>query len=141
MQKFLDPASVALIGVPRNTGSGTFNNAEVMMRYGYEGKIFPVNPNAREICGLRAYPSIADIPEAVDLAVISVARERVIPMLDQCIAARVSRVIIITQGFADADQKGKEMQEEIVRRAKANGVRIMGPNTLGVINNFKKFTT
>jgi acetyltransferase len=141
MQKFLDPSSVALIGVPRNTGNGTFNNAEVMMRYGYEGKIFPVNPNARVICGLRAYPSIADVPEAVDLAVISVGRERVIPTLDQCIAAGVNRIIIITQGFADADQKGKEMQEEIVRRAKANGVRIMGPNTLGVINNFKKFTT
>jgi acetyltransferase len=141
MHKFLDPASVALIGVPRNTGSGTFNNAEVMMRYGYEGKIFPINPNANEICGLRAYPSIADVPEAVDLAVISVGRERVIPTLDQCIVVGVSRIIIITQGFADADQKGKKLQEEIQRRAKANGVRILGPNTMGVLNNFKKFTT
>ncbi len=141
MQNFFDPSSVALIGVPRNTGSGTFNNAEVMMRYGYEGKIFPINPNASEICGLRAYPSIADVPEVVDLAVISVGRERVIPMLDQCIAVGVSRIIIITQGFADADEKGKKLQEEIVRRAKANGVRILGPNTMGVLNNFKKFTT
>jgi acetate---CoA ligase (ADP-forming) len=141
MQKFFDPSSVALIGVPRNTGSGTFNNAEVMLRYGYEGKIFPINPNAAEICGLKAYPSIADVPEAVDLAVISVARERVLPVLDQCIAAGVSRIIIITQGFADADEKGKKLQEEIQRRAKANGVRILGPNTMGVLNNFKKFTT
>jgi acetyltransferase len=141
MQKFLDPASVALIGVPRNTGNGSFNNAETLLRYGYEGKIFPINPNAREICGLKTYPSIADVPEAVDLAVISVGRERVIPMLDQCISAGVRRVVIITQGFADADRKGKEMQEEIVARAKANGVRIMGPNTMGVINNFKRFTT
>ena len=141
MQKFLDPSSVALIGVPRNTGSGTFNNAEVMMRYGFEGKIFPVNPNAREICGLKAYSSITDVPETVDLAVISVGRERVLPMLDQCISAGIRRVVIITQGFADADQKGKEMQEEIVARAKANGVRILGPNTMGVLNNFRKFTT
>jgi acetate---CoA ligase (ADP-forming) len=140
MQKFLDPSSVALIGVPRNTGDGSFNNAEVLLRYGYEGKIFPVNPNAKEICGLKVYPSITDVPEAIDLAVISVARDRVISMLDKCIAAGVTRVIIITQGFADADQKGKEMQEEIVRRAKANGVRIIGPNTMGVVNNFKKFT-
>ncbi len=140
MQKFLDPSSVALIGVPRQTGDGSFNNAEVLLRYGYEGKIFPVNPNVKEICGLKVYPSITDVPEAIDLAVISVARDRVISMLDKCIEAGVTRVIIITQGFADADQKGKEMQEEIVRRAKANCVRIIGPNTMGVVNNFKKFT-
>ncbi|MCX5845545.1 MAG: CoA-binding protein [Deltaproteobacteria bacterium] len=141
MQKFLDPASVALIGVPRNTGNGSFNNAETLLRYGFEGKIFPINPNAREICGLKVYPSIADVPETVDLAVISVGRERVIPMLDQCISAGVKRVVIITQGFADADRKGKEMQEEIERKAKANSVRILGPNTMGVANNFRKFTT
>jgi len=141
MQKFLDPSSVALIGVPRLTGDGSFNNAEVLLRYGYKGKIFPVNPNVKEICGLKAYPSITDIGEAIDLAVISVARDRVIPMLDLCVTAGVTRVIIITQGFADADQKGKEMQEELVRRARANGVRIIGPNTMGVLNNFKKFTS
>ena len=140
MQKFLDPSSVALIGVPRQIGDGSFNNAEVLLRYGYEGKIFPVNPNAKEICGLKVYPSITDVPEAIDLAVISVARDRVISMLDKCIEAGVTRVIIITQGFADADQKGKEMQEEIVRRAQASCVRIIGPNTMGVVNNFKKFT-
>ena len=141
MQKFLDPSSVALIGVPRQTGDGSFNNAEALLRYGYEGKIFPVNPNAKEICGLKVYPSITDVPEAIDLAVISVARDRVISMLDQCIAAGVTRVIIITQGFADADQKGKEMQEEIVKLAKANCVRIIGPNTMGILNNFRKFTS
>jgi acyl-CoA synthetase (NDP forming) len=141
MQKFFDPSSVALIGVPRNTGSGTFNNAEVMLRYGYEGKVFPVNPNTTEICGLKTYASMADVPETVDLAVISVGRERVIPILDQCISAGARRMIIITQGFADADRKGKELQEEIIARAKANGVRILGPNTMGVLNNFRKFTT
>jgi acetate---CoA ligase (ADP-forming) len=141
MQKFLDPASVALIGVPRNTGLGSFNNAETLLRYGYEGKIFPINPKAGEICGLKAYPSIADVPQPVDVAVISVGRERVIPMLDQCVSAGIERVVVITQGFADADHKGKEMQEEIERRVKTNGIRILGPNTMGVVNNFRKFTT
>ena len=140
-RNFLTPLQLPSSAFPRNTGNGSFNNAETLLRYGYEGKIFPVNPNAREICGLKAYPSIADVPETIDLAVISVGRERVIPMLDQCISAGVRRVIIITQGFADADRKGKEMQEEIVARAKANGVRILGPNTMGVVNNFRKFTT
>jgi len=141
MQKFLDPASVALIGVPRNTGNGSFNNAETLLRYGYEGKILPVNPNTTEICGLKTYPSIADIPETVDLVVISVSRERVIPIIDQCISAGARRMIIITQGFADADERGKKLQEEIAARTRANGVRILGPNTMGVLNNFRKFTT
>jgi acetyltransferase len=141
MQKFLDPASVALIGVPRNTGNGSFNNAETLLRYGYEGKVFPVNPNTTEICGLKTYASMADVPETVDLAVISVGRERVIQILDQCISAGARRMIIITQGFADADRKGKELQREIIARARANGVRILGPNTMGVLNNFRKFTT
>ncbi|HUH65709.1 MAG TPA: acetate--CoA ligase family protein [Syntrophales bacterium] len=140
MQNFFNPSSVALIGVPRHTGDGSFNNAEVLLRYGYKGKIFPINPNAKEICGLKVYPSITDVPEAIDLAVVSVARDRVISVIDQCAQAGVTRIIIITQGFADADQEGKEMQEEIVRRAKANGIRIIGPNTMGVVNNFKKFT-
>jgi len=141
MQKFLEPSSVALIGVPRNTGLGSFNNAEILLRYGYEGKIFPINPKAKELCGLETYPSIADVPQSVDLAVISVGRERVIPMLDQCVSAGVKRVVVITQGFADADKKGREMQEEIEQKARANGVRILGPNTMGVLNNYRKFTT
>jgi acyl-CoA synthetase (NDP forming) len=141
MEKFLEPASVALIGVPRNTGLGSFNNAETLLRYGYAGKIFPINPKAGEICGLKTYPSIADVPQPVDLAVISVGRERVIPMLDQCVSVGVKRIVVITQGFADADQKGKDMQDELKRKARANGVRILGPNTMGVLNNYKKFTT
>jgi acetate---CoA ligase (ADP-forming) len=141
MQKFFDPSSVALIGVSRNTGNGSFNIAETMLRYGYEGKIFPINPGAKDICGLKAYPSIVDVAESIDLAVISVGRERVIPMLDQCVLAGVRKVIIITQGFADADQAGREMQKEIEKKAKANNVRILGPNTMGVVNNSRKFTT
>lgn len=141
MQKFFDPSSVALIGVSRNTGNRSFNIAETMLRYGYEGKIFPINPSAKTIYGLKAYPSIADVAESIDLAVISVSRERVLPMLDQCILTGVRRVIIITQGFADADQTGKEMQKEIEEKAKLNNVRILGPNTMGVVNNFRKFTT
>ena len=141
MQKFINPASVALIGVPRKTGSGSFNNAESMLRYGYQGRIYPINPHAGEICGLTAYAAMAELPEQVDLAVISVGRDRVLPMLDDCVRAGIKRVIIITQGFADADLKGKELQDEIVAMAKRSAVRIIGPNTMGVLNNFNRFTT
>jgi len=141
MHKFMDPASVALIGTPRRTGPGAFNNAEMMLRYGFKGRLYPVNPAGGEILGLKVYPAVADIPETVDLAVISVGRDRVQAAFEECIRAGIGRVIIISQGFADADERGRELQEQIARRAREAGVRVMGPNTLGVVNNYSHFNT
>ena len=141
MRKFLEPESVALIGVPRQSGPGSYNNAETMLRYGYRGRIYPINPNAAEICGLKTYAAIGDVPDPVDLAVISVGRDRVLPMVENCIRAGVKRIVIITQGFADADEAGRNLQARILAVGRENGVRILGPNTMGVVNNFKSFTT
>jgi len=141
MHKFLDPSSIALIGTPRRTGAGAYNNAEMMLRYGFKGRIHPVNPAGGEILGLKVYPAVADIPETVDLAVISVGRDRVAAAFEDCIRAGISRVIIISQGFADADEHGRLLQEQIARRARETGVRVMGPNTLGVVNNYRHLNT
>ena len=141
MEKFLNPKSVALIGVPRGTGVGSFNNLEILLRFGYQGEIYPVNPKASEICGVRCYPSVLQIPKVVDLAVISVGRDRVPAVFDECCRKGIRRVIIISQGFADGDRKGKELQDFIAARAKNSGVRVIGPNTLGVYNAYHNFTT
>jgi len=138
---FFEPKSVALIGAPRKTGTGTYNNVEMLLRYGYKGAIYPVNPKADEIYGVRSYPSVMDAPEVPDLAVISLGRELVIPAFGECIRKGVRRVVIISQGFADADARGKELQSEIAKRARESGVRVVGPNTMGVLNNFSHFTT
>jgi acyl-CoA synthetase (NDP forming) len=141
MNKFIDPASVALIGTPRRTGPGAFNNAQMMLRYGYRGRIYPVNPAGGDILGLNIYPALSEIPETVDLAVISVGRDRVSAAFEDCIRAGIVRVIIISQGFADADERGRGLQDQIARRAREEGVRVLGPNTLGVVNNFARFNT
>ena len=141
MRRFMDPESVALIGTPRRTGPGAFNNAEMMLRYGFKGRIHPVNPAGGEILGLKVFPAVADIPGTVDLAVISVGRDRVPAAFEDCIRAGTRRVIIISQGFADADEHGRGLQDEIARRARETGVRVLGPNTLGVVNNFSRFNT
>jgi len=141
MHKYFEPESVAVIGVPSRTGVGSFNNVETMLRYGYKGRIYPINPKAAEICGLKAYPSVLDIPEPADLAVISVGRDRVMPLFQQCIQVGIKRVVIISQGFSDADQIGTDLQEQIVSLARENGVRIVGPNTMGMMNNYNRFTT
>ncbi|MBN2256084.1 MAG: acetate--CoA ligase family protein [Deltaproteobacteria bacterium] len=141
MHRFFNPQSIAVIGVPARTGDGSFNNVETMVRYGYKGKVYPVNPKATEIYGRKAYPSVLDIPETADLAIISVGRDRVFPLFEECVRTGIKRVVIISQGFADADQRGKELQDQIVNLARENGVRIVGPNTMGLLNNYARFTT
>lgn len=141
MQKFFDPESVVMIGAPRKTGTGAYNGVEMMLRYGYKGRLYPINPKADRICGLRAYSSVAEVPETADLAIISVGRDHVIDALKACIRSGIRWVIIISQGFSDADVRGGELQREISRIARESGVRVLGPNTLGVVNNFRNFST
>lgn len=112
-----------------------------MLRYGFKGILYPINPKAKEICGLTSYSSIQDIPSAADLAIISVARDRVLAMFAQCIQAGIDRVIIITQGFSDADKTGAELQDQIAQLAKKHRIRVIGPNTLGVLNNHIHLST
>ncbi len=141
MRKFFEPESVVVVGATRKTGAGAFNNVECMLRYGYKGRIYPINPNTPEICGIKAYSSILEVPETADLAVISVGRDRVMTAFEQVVRAGIRRVIIISQGFADADRQGTELQEKIAVLARESGVRVVGPNTIGTLNNFKHFST
>ncbi len=141
MKHFMEPKSVAIIGISRRSGPGSYNLMENMINYGYKCEIFPINPKAEDILGIKAYPSVKDVGQDIDLAIISLPRDLVVGSVNECIEAGVKAIIVVTQGFADADNKGKELQQEMVDAARHNGVRILGPNTLGVVNNFNRFTT
>lgn len=141
MKAFMEPKSVALIGISRKSGPGSFNIMENMINYGYRGRIFPVNPKAREILGRKVYPTITSVKEEVDLAVISTPRENTLSIIEDCVAAHVKAAILVNQGYADADDEGKTIQQGIVEIARRGGMRVLGPNTLGVLNNFNDFTT
>jgi len=141
MKAFMEPKSVALIGISRKSGPGSFNIMENMIHYGYRGRIFPVNPKAREILGRKVYPTIRSVNQEVDLAVISTPRENTLSIIEDCVAAHVKAAILVNQGYADADDEGKTIQQGIVEIARRGGMRVLGPNTLGVLNNFNDFTT
>lgn len=141
MKNFMEPESVALIGISRKSGPGSFNLMENMIRFGFSGKIFPVNPKGDEILGRRTYPNIRAVNEKIDLAVISTPRETTLRVLEDCVAAGVKAAIVVNQGFADADSLGKALQQKMSEIARRDGMRILGPNTLGVINNYNGFTT
>lgn len=141
MRLFLEPRSVVLIGVSRKSGVGAYNNLEMMHKYGYAGKIYVVHPKVSEILGHPTCSTVSELPEAPDLAVISVGRDRVLQVLTDCIAKGIKRVIVISQGFADADDRGKELQGQLSALARSSGTRIIGPNTMGVLNAFNGFST
>ena len=141
MKAFFQPRSVALIGVSRQTGVGAYNNLEMLLRYGYEGKIFLVHPQAPKILGYQAYARVENLPETPELAVISLARDRVVPVVEECLAQGMRRFVVISQGFADADPQGRELQAELVSLIRSHQALLVGPNTMGSLNAFTGFTT
>jgi len=141
MKLFFEPRSVAILGVSRKTGPGAFNIVECLQLHGYQGKVYPVNPNAREILGIRCYPSVEDIREPVDLAVVSLDRDQVLLAVESCVKGGIKAVVVVSQGLADIGKEGKILQDKIRDLARAGGARIVGPNTMGVVNNFHNFTT
>ena len=141
MHLFFEPRSVVLIGTSRQTGPGAYNNLEMLLSYGYPGRIYLVHPKVPDIMGYKTYPRVADLPEVPDLAVISLGRERVVDAAVECAQHGIKRLVVISQGFADADARGAELQAELVRLAREHGVRVLGPNTMGVLNPFSGFTT
>ncbi len=141
VQKLFNPSSVAVIGASRHPGK--VGNAVVknLLRGGYKGKIYPVNPKATEILGLRSYSSIKDINNPVDLAVITVPNKLVPGVMEQLGEKKVSTAIIISAGFKETGGKGVELEREVVRIAKKHGIRFLGPNCFGVIDTWNNLNT
>jgi acetate---CoA ligase (ADP-forming) len=141
MRELFDPKSVVLVGVSRQTGVGAYNGLEMLLRYGYQGRIYVVHPKAEEILGQKVYPRVRDLPEVPELAVIAVGRDLVPEVAEECLAKGIRWLVIITQGFADADTQGKKLQAKLVAAARQHQAHIVGPNTMGVLNAFTCFST
>ena len=140
LKPFLEPRSIAIIGLSRKTGEQGNNTLENLLGYGYRGKIYPVNPNTSEILGVKTYPSINDVEDAVDLAIISTHRSRVPAHARECAERGIKCISIVTQGFVDAgDAEGRRLFKEIADIAKSSGCRILGPNSFGSANVYHNF--
>ena len=124
--------SVAVVGVPRKMKVGrVFLTA--LLDQGFDGKIYPVNPSAREIDGLKAYPTVGDIPGPVDLAIILVPFEYSLEVVQQCAAKGIKGAVLFTAGYSETGtQKGADLEQELVRVARKAGMRLIGPNGMGL---------
>ena len=141
MKKFVEPRSVALVGISSRAGESSLNVLGNLERWGYAGKVFPVNPNMKELSGQRVFPDVSAISEPIDLAVLMTPRKTVPDLLDQCAKKGIDSVLIVTQGFAEADEDGRRLQLRIDRQVKETGIHVLGPNSLGIVNHFMSFST
>lgn len=131
---FFKPGAVAVIGASRDSSTIGYRIFEALVLNRFQGPVYPVNPKASVIGSTRAYPSVRQIPEPVDLAIVAVPRKVVLSVVDECAQRDVKALIIITAGFAESNEAGRELQKELLEKVRGYGMRMVGPNCMGLLN-------
>ena len=124
--------SVAVVGASNTPPKWGYMMVSTPLKTGYRGAIYPVNPREEKVEGLPCYPSVRDIPGDVDLAVIVVPAVSIPAVMAECAAKGVRGAVVITAGFAETGGEGRILQDEVVRIARAGGIRFVGPNCMGI---------
>jgi acetyltransferase len=137
----MNSKSVAIIGVSSDPNKAASPILSKMLDFGFEGKVCPVNPRLDSIMGLPVYASVKDVEGQVDLAIISTPPKTVPDILKECVEKKVKAAIINTEGFAEVGEKGKKLQQEVANIVKSTGIRVLGPNTMGVVCPATKLST
>ena len=132
-ESFFSPKSVAIVGASRQKSKVGYEILSNMIGAGYKGKIYPVNPQADTIEGLKCYPDLESIGQVPELVIIIVPAKIVPAVMQQCVNVGTKAVIIITAGFKEVGKEGRELEEQIIQIARQAGIRVIGPNCLGVI--------
>ena len=135
LEPILRPKSIAVIGASRQRNTIGWQILDNLLQVGFNGPVYPVNPKAAAIHSIPAYKSIADVPGPVDLAVIVVPSKYVAQVIRQCVKHDVKGLVVISAGFKEIGGEGIEREQELVEIVREAGVRMVGPNCLGVINN------
>ena len=145
LDRLLRPASIAVIGASRDPARIGGRPIRYLQAAGFAGRVYPVNPKHTEVQGLAAFPDIAEVPEAVDLAIVAVPAPSVVQTVEACAASGVGVALVFSAGFAEMGAEGRRLQDRLGEIAAASGMRIVGPNCLGVYNSelgaFATFST
>ncbi len=134
LDPIFSPRAVAVIGASRRRDSIGFSILHNLVQGSFNGAIYPVNPNADVVHCFKCYPSVRSIPDEIDLAVVVVPRDHVLPAVEDCLAKGVRGLVVITAGFGETGAEGARLEEEILNRVRAGSARMIGPNCMGVIN-------
>jgi acetyl coenzyme A synthetase (ADP forming)-like protein len=134
LEPIFRPASIAVVGASRSPGGIGYEIVHNLVEHGYRGALYPVNPNARFVHSIPAYRSVLEIPGALDLAVIAVPKACVLEVVDECGQKGVPALVVISAGFKEVGGAGVELERALLERVKRFGMRLVGPNCIGVLN-------
>ena len=139
-QYIFDPGAVAVIGASNNPGSWGYGIMKHLIGPARR-KIYPVNPNAAEVMGVKAYASVLDIPDPVELGVIVVAAPRVPKVIRECVQKSIKAAVVVSGGFAEGGGEGVKLEADLVEVARKGGIRFIGPNTMGHADTSSQLST
>jgi acetate---CoA ligase (ADP-forming) len=134
LDPIFQPSSVAVVGASRRRDSIGWNIVHNLFRFGFSGKVFPVNPRAEVLHSVKCYPAVTAIPDPVDLAIVAVPRDAVLETVRECSEKGVRGLVVITAGFREAGEAGANLEERLRAAVRGYGMRMVGPNCMGVIN-------
>src|SRR5207249_7346187 len=134
LDAIFSPSSIAIVGASRHRGKIGYEILHNLIVNEYQGTVYPVNPNATSVHGIRSYPSVLEIPDAVDLAVITVPAEVAIAAVEECGKKGVKGLVVITAGFREVGEAGAAREARLVALCDEYGMTMIGPNCMGVIN-------
>jgi len=134
VRDLMAPSSVAVIGASRKWGTVGYQLLEHVVEGGFTGPVYAINPEALELAGMLSFGRLSEVPDPVQLAVIAVPYDEVSAVVDDCAAAGVKGLVVASAGFTDDGDRGLTRQRELVRKARANGMRVIGPASLGIVN-------
>jgi len=137
LNKFFYPKSIAVIGASSKPGTLGYELLGNLMKFGYNGKLFPVNPKADAIHSIKSYKSLTEIKDDVDLAVIMLGKHLVLTAIDDCHKKKVKSVIVITAGFREVGEEGVTLEQELMKKIRKYKMNLVGPNCMGIINTKK----
>lgn len=134
LDKFFYPKSIAIVGASSKQTSLSYELVNNMIKFGYQGKIFPINPKAEFVHSIKAYKSLCEINDEIDLAMIMVPRHLVLAAIDECAEKKVAAVVVITAGFKEVGGEGVELEKQLIEKIRKYNIRLVGPNCMGIIN-------
>ena len=134
LKHFFHPESVAVVGATNNTFKMNFRILQNLMDLDFKGRIYPVNPGAKEISGIKAFAGLRDIPDKVDLVVSAVPASKTMDIVKDCAKIGVKHLVIITGGFSEGGAEGRALHDRMAAFTKEKGIRVLGPNTLSPVN-------
>ena len=134
LDKLFYPRSIAVIGASSKKGTLSFELVSNLIKFGFKGSIFPVNPKASSVHSMKAYPDVLSIQDSIDLAIIMVPKELVLDTIDTCHKKGITTAVVITAGFKETGKEGAKREAELLKKIRKYNMRLVGPNCMGIIN-------